>query len=148
VSTTRTCQNPRCSCASCTCAECTCGGARIGELERRVIDVLWEEPGTDLSGRQVANALPDYAYTTVATVLDRLAGKGLVHRRRQGRTIRFAATGTRATHTAALMHEALGATSDPDAALARFAETVSRSEAEALRRALDALERTPKKASG
>jgi predicted transcriptional regulator len=147
VSATMTCQNPRCSCASCSCAHCTCGGARIGELERRVIDILWEEPGTDLSGRQVANALPDYAYTTVATVLDRLAGKGLVQRRMDGRTIRFAATGTRATHTAALMHEALGATSDPDAALVRFAETVSASEARALREALEALEGKPKSKS-
>jgi predicted transcriptional regulator len=141
VTATMTCQNPRCSCDSCACAECKCGTARIGELERRVIDILWEEPGVEMSGRAVTDALSDYAYTTVATVLDRLTGKGLVRRRMDGRTIRFAATGTRASHTAALMHEALGATNDPDAALARFARTVSESEARVLRRALETLDR-------
>jgi len=104
-----------------------------------VIDVLWQDPGRELTGRAVADELPDYAYTTVATILDRLAHKGLVRRRMDGRTIRFAPTGTGATHAAAIMHEALGATSDPDAALVRFAETVSHSEAEVLRRVLDDL---------
>ncbi len=136
MSATTTCDNPRCSCESCTCTDCTCGGARLGELERRVIDILWEAPGRELTGRDVADVLPDYAYTTVATVLDRLARKGLVRRRRDGRTIRFVATGTGATHTAVLMHEALEATSDPGAALVRFTETISPEEAEVLRRAL------------
>lgn len=132
-----TCENPRCSCESCTCADCQCGAARLGELERRVIEILWGEPGREQTGRQVANALSGYAYTTVATVLDRLTHKGLVRRRMEGRTILFAATGSGATHTAALMHDALEETGDPDAALIRFAETISDSEAAALRRALD-----------
>jgi len=138
MTATMTCSNPRCTCASCSCATCKCGVAKRGELERRVVDVLWDEPGGELSGRQVADMFPGYAYTTVATILDRLVRKGLVRRRMDGRTIRFAATGTRATHTAVLMHEALEATTDPGAALVRFAETVSPSEAEVLRRALDA----------
>ncbi len=132
-----TCDNPRCSCESCTCAQCKCGRAERGELERRVIEILWEEPAGELTGRVVADALPGYAYTTVATVLDRLARKGLVRRRMDGRTIRFAATGTRAAHTAVLMLEALEATSDPDAALVRFAETIAGPEADVLRRALE-----------
>jgi predicted transcriptional regulator len=101
-----------------------------------VIDVLWEEPGRELTGRDVANELPGYAYTTVATVLDRLVDKKLVRRRMEGRTIQFAATGTGATLTATLMREALGSTRDPDAALVRFAEGVSPSEADVLRWAL------------
>jgi len=98
-----------------------------------------------MTGRDVADVLPGYAYTTVATVLDRLAQKGLVRRRMDGRTIRFAATGTGATHTAVQMHEALAATSDPDAALVRFAATVSQSEAAVLRRALEELEHKPRR---
>jgi predicted transcriptional regulator len=137
VSSTLTCENPKCSCESCTCADCRCGVARLGELERRVIEVLWNEPGREQTGRQVADALPDYAYTTVATVLDRLARKGLVRRRMEGRTIRFSATGSGATHTAVLMYDTLKETNEPDAALVRFAETISDSEAAALRRALD-----------
>src|SRR5580698_5482791 len=116
MAATMTCENPKCSCDSCTCADCQCGAARLGELER-----------------QVADALPDCAYTTVATVLDRLARKGLIRRRMEGRTIRFMATGSGATHTAVLMHKALEEASDPDAALVRFAETISASEAAALR---------------
>jgi predicted transcriptional regulator len=101
-----------------------------------VIDVLWQESGQELTGRDVANALPRYAYTTVATVLDRLVHKKLVSRRMDGRTIRFTATGTGATHAVTLMRHALGSTRDPDAALVRFAESVTPSEATVLRRAL------------
>jgi hypothetical protein len=56
-----------------------------------------------------------------------------------GRIVRFAATGTGASHTATLMRETLGTTGDPDAALVRFAESVSLSQADVLRRALNDL---------
>jgi predicted transcriptional regulator len=144
MSETVTCDNRRCSCDQCTCAECKCGVATLGELERQVMDVLWGEPGRELTGRDVVKVLPGHAYTTVATVLDRLAHKGLVRRTRGGRAIRFTATDTRAAHTAELMHEAMLVARDPDAVLARFAETVTREEAAVLRHALDELERAPK----
>ena len=38
-----TCDNPMCSCDPCTCDTCTCGVARVGELERRVMTILWEQ---------------------------------------------------------------------------------------------------------
>ncbi|HTZ28186.1 MAG TPA: BlaI/MecI/CopY family transcriptional regulator, partial [Streptosporangiaceae bacterium] len=50
---------------------------RLGELERAIMDVLWES--TDpLTVRQVSGNLTerDLAHTTVMTVLDRLAKKG------------------------------------------------------------------------
>jgi predicted transcriptional regulator len=140
-----TCDNPKCSCDPCTCVECHCGVARLGELERRVIEVLWTDPTRDLTGRDVADRLPDYAYTTVATVLDRLTRKGLVDRRMGGRAIRYGATGTRSAHAAQLMHEAIVVTGDPEAALSSFAATLSPSEARALRRALDGLDRKPRR---
>jgi predicted transcriptional regulator len=141
TSTASICGNPMCSCDPCACEGdgCACGSARLGDLERRVIDVLWEDPRHELTGRDVANVLPDYAYTTVATVLDRLVHKNLVRRRMDGRTIRFAATGTGATHTATLMRETLGTARNPDAALVRFVQSVSPSEADVLRRALNDL---------
>jgi predicted transcriptional regulator len=141
MSAATTCDNPRCSCSPCTCADCRCGVARLGDLERRVMEVLWAKPGRELSGRNVADALPDYAYTTIATVLDRLTHKGLVRRRMNGRVIQFTATDTRAANTAMLMREALESTSDPDAALVCFVEGVSHAEAEVLRHALDHPER-------
>jgi predicted transcriptional regulator len=114
--------------------------ARLGEAELRVMEILWSEPGRELTGRNVADLLPDYAYTTVATMLDRLVHKELVHRRLEGRTIRFTATGTRAEHAAELMHETLATNREPEAVLVRFATTMSHSEAAILRQALDRLD--------
>lgn len=110
---------------------------RLGDLERRVMEILWVEFGSELTGREVAEHLPGYAYTTVLTVLTRLEKKGLVRHERTGSLHHFAATATRESYIAALMHDALDVGSDRDAALVRFAETVSPTEAAVLRRALD-----------
>ena len=132
------CPNPKCTCADCRCGPtCKCGVLRLGTLERRVMEVLWEGPGRERTGREVADAFPDYAYTTLSTVLDRLVTKELLDRRQDGRVIHYSATNTRAVHTALLMQEALNATRDPDAALACFAQGLSASQADALRMALD-----------
>jgi predicted transcriptional regulator len=137
---TTTCENPMCSCDPCTCEACTCGVARVGGLERRVMTILWERRPRESTGRQVADSLPDHAYTTVATVLDRLVHKGLVRRRMDGRTIRFAAVGTAGAHTAVLMHEALSDGEDASSALMHFAGILSPEEATVLRSSLDALD--------
>ena len=112
------------------------------------MNVLWGDPEREVTVRDVAAALPEYAYTTLATILDRLVHKGLAGRRIEGRTIRFAAVGTRGAHTAVLMHDALAADHDGDTALVRFAETLSHSEASVLRRTLDALDRESLRSSG
>jgi predicted transcriptional regulator len=102
------------------------------------MEALWSESEDELTVRQVTDEMGRFAYTTVATVLDRLVHKGLVRRRLDGRTIRFTAVGSSGAHTALLMHEALAATSDRDAALAEFADTLTTSEAAVLRKALGA----------
>ena len=51
---------------------------RLGDLERKVMDVLWDSAEAPLTGREVADQLPDRAYTTVLTILDRLRRKGMV----------------------------------------------------------------------
>ncbi len=141
MSQTTICTNPMCACDPCGHGDdCRCGIATLGDLERRVMGVLWKDPGRELTGRDVANVLTEYAYTTVATVLDRLSRKGLVSRRMDGRTIRFTAIGTQGAHTAVLMHDSLKAADDPDTVLVHFAETLSKSEAETLRLALDRLD--------
>jgi predicted transcriptional regulator len=112
--------------------------ARLGELEQRVIAELWSTMGSELTVRDVAEHFPDHAYTTVLTVLNRLERKGMVRRIRDGRAHRYVATASREAYTAALMHEALGAAPDPNAALVRFAETVTDEEAAVLREALRA----------
>ena len=130
------CDNPACSCDPCSCTECVCGVARLGDLERRVMETLWKDPSQELTGRDVADVFPESAYTTVATVLDRLVRKGLVRRRTLRGSIRFAAIGTQGAYTAVLMREALSAGDDPEAALVRFTEILSPSEAAILRNSL------------
>jgi predicted transcriptional regulator len=114
---------------------------RLGELERAIMDILWEaaEP---LTVRQVSGGLTerDLAHTTVMTVLDRLAKKGFARRERDGRAWRYRAAGTREAYVTELMLNALDQTGDRPAALARFVRSVSGAEARALRRALEALE--------
>ena len=110
----------------------------LGELERKVMDVLWDASGQRLSGREVSNRIPDRAYTTVLTILERLRRKKLVKRSSDGKTHVFAPVATRESYTASLMLEPLGSARNRDAVLVRFAETVSAEEAAILRDALDA----------
>jgi len=113
---------------------------RLGELERAIMDVLWESQDP-LTVRQVSGKLTerDLAHTTVMTVLDRLAKKGFARRERDGRAWRYRAAETREAYVTELMLNALEQTGDRHAALARFARSVSETEAAALRRALEAL---------
>jgi len=109
---------------------------RLGELERRVMDVLWDSSDEPSSGREVADALPDRAYTTVLTILERLRQKGFVQRTTRGRVHFFSAADSREAYVAELMIDAMGGTGNRQAVLARFAESVTPSEAQALRNAL------------
>lgn len=116
---------------------------RLGELERAVMELLWEwqRPATV---REVVRALSeqrDLAHTTVMTVMDRLAHKGLLARDRDGRAWRYYPAASREVYVAELMLDALDQTGDRDAALARFVQSVSEDEAAALRGALGELER-------
>lgn len=111
---------------------------RLGDLERAVMDVLWER-GEPLTVREVGRTLAnrDLAHTTVMTVLDRLAKKGIVERTREGRAWRYCPAESREGYVSELMRDALGQTGNRDAALAAFVQSMSDSEAEALRRALE-----------
>jgi predicted transcriptional regulator len=107
------------------------------------MDVLWDVvPGTSdgVTVREVADALAgrELAYTTVMTVLDRLAGKGMVRREREGRAWRYRAAASREAYIAQLMLDALDLGGSRDAALVRFARSVTGTEAEVLRAALGA----------
>jgi predicted transcriptional regulator len=114
----------------------------LGELEREVMNVLWDA-GEALTVRQVHERFAgrrDLAYTTVMTVLDRLAKKGVVAQARADRAYRYSAVQTREELTAALMLDALGAAPDGPArgaALMQFVGRVSPADAAALRAALE-----------
>jgi predicted transcriptional regulator len=113
---------------------------RLGELERAIMEVLWESPDP-MTVRQVGGCLTDrdLAHTTVMTVLDRLSKKGFVKRQRAGRAWRYRPAESREAYVAELMLTALDQTGDRQAALTRFARSVSGAEAAALRAALEAL---------
>ena len=78
------------------------------------------------------------ALTTVLTVLSRLEHKGFVDRDRDARPHLYFASVSRANHTADLMREVLESSSDRTEALAFFVGSVDETEAQVLRRLLDA----------
>ena len=83
---------------------------------------LWDA-GEPLTVRQVHERLSherDLAYTTVMTVLDRLAKKGVVTQQKADRAYLYAPAQSREEMTAAVMLDALTAGGDRDAALAHF----------------------------
>lgn len=118
----------------------------LGDLERAVMDVLWDlDPGEEVTVRDVHAALVesrDAAYTTVMTVMDRLARKGMAVQRREGRAYRYSAASTRAEMTADLMRGTLAdlGSGERGPALVAFVGEASPEEVAALRQALDALE--------
>jgi predicted transcriptional regulator len=75
--------------------------AALGNLEREVMDVVWQTGETTV--KAVQSALPrPVAYTTVMTTLDRLFKKGFVARTRCGRAFLYQALRTREQTEAAV----------------------------------------------
>ena len=107
------------------------------------MEELWqaEQP---LSVRAVHSHLTaerDLAYTTVMTVLDRLAKKDIVTRERHGRAWLYRPTQSREEMVADVMHSALeDAAGDRSAALVEFVGRASGDEIELLRQALAEVE--------
>lgn len=112
------------------------------------METLWDAGDGWLTVREVHDTLAkdrDLAYTTVMTVLDRMAHKGLVAREREGRAWKYCPTQSRGAMTAEVMRQALGefaetSTSDREAALVAFVGEASAADRQALRDALAALE--------
>jgi predicted transcriptional regulator len=107
------------------------------------MEQLWAAPGA-LTVREVHERLArtrDLAYTTVMTVLDRLAKKRLTERERDGKAWRYRAAAPREELAADLMRDALDRSGDRREALVRFVGQVSFEEAALLREALSRLER-------
>ncbi|RMI32225.1 BlaI/MecI/CopY family transcriptional regulator [Nocardia stercoris] len=119
--------------------------AGLGELEKAVMDQLWsaDEPQTVRQVHEALAAQRELAYTTVMTVLQRLAKKNLVVQQRDDRAHRYAPVHTRDELVASLMFDALQQADEVGsrrAALVHFVEQVGKDEAAALREALAKLE--------
>jgi predicted transcriptional regulator len=62
--------------------------AGLGVLETKVLEALWGQDSA-LTVRQVHQAFPELAYTTLMTTLDRLYRKGVLLRSRCGRAFAY-----------------------------------------------------------
>lgn len=101
--------------------------AILGELELQIMEILWRQEEV-LSVREVHEALLQdrpLAYTTVMTVLDRLAKKGIVSRVRDGRAWRYRSADSRADLVLGQMVEALmQSAASGDEVLRRFVKVL------------------------
>jgi predicted transcriptional regulator len=100
------------------------GGSALGPLEAEVMAVLWDA-GVPVSVREMVDRLntgraAPLAYTTVMTVLSRLAGKGILMRGQEGRSFVY----TPAVADTAEIAVRLVLAEFGDAALARFVDRV------------------------
>ena len=129
---------------------------RLGDLEQAVMDQLWSTDaclpgGPGVTVREVHDAIGvdrGLAYTTLLTVLDRLAKKGLVERERDGRAWRYTVAATRQELTSETLHDTLGQLTGDDrrTALLHFLDESTPEEIDELRAVLQEIE--TKHASG
>jgi len=84
--------------------------AALHDLEAAVMDVLWDESGSEVSVRDVVRALRPsraLAYTTVMTTMDRLAKRELLVRRKEGRAWLYRAAMERPSFLALVARQTL-----------------------------------------
>ena len=112
-----------------------------GELEAAVMAALWAA-GVPLTPGRVRTELGSgLARTTVATILTRLHGKGVVDRERRGRGYAYFPVQDAPGLTARRMHTELDRDADRETGLARFVAQLSPGDEQHLRRLLDGDER-------
>ncbi|MDO5084397.1 MAG: BlaI/MecI/CopY family transcriptional regulator [Arachnia propionica] len=89
--------------------------ASRGELEHRVMVLLWgaKRPLSVADVQEMLAPQRELAYTTVMTVLDRLAKKGLASRHRVGRSWRYEAAEPQAVVLARELGEVVAGLPEP-----------------------------------
>jgi predicted transcriptional regulator len=110
----------------------------FGELEQAIMEIVWSTH-RPVTGREVVNELTrsrPVVYTTVLTVMDRLARKGLLDKRPTGKAHTYRAVQSREAYTAERMASLLGSGGDPAAVLLRFVQQLPPEQAAKLRAAL------------
>ena len=111
-----------------------------GALEHEILAVLWAsdvalQPG-DIRDRLTGHL----AYTSVATVLNRLLAKGLVERDVVGRAFAYRAVVDESELAARRINEVLSSSSDRSEVLAGFVNTLSNRDAAQVLELLEVLE--------
>lgn len=65
---------------------------RLGDLQLRILEVLWEHPDAGVGAvHEALKPERDLAYTTVATMLRKMEARGLVTHREEGRSFLYRA---------------------------------------------------------
>jgi predicted transcriptional regulator len=110
----------------------------MGELERGVMDVLWDQGGW-LTPGEVHQRLqdPSLAYTTVMTILVRLWRKGRVDRHRDGRAYAYHPVATREQYVATRMKQLLADARDRSTVFSHFLDDMDPNDRAQLRRLLN-----------
>lgn len=108
-----------------------------GALEAEVMRVLWASDVPKAPADIRDELASDLAYTSVATVLNRLCDKGLVTRRPDGRRFVYRAASSEADLAGRRLHTMLETADDRAAVLAGFLRTLSDDDARILRSLLD-----------
>jgi predicted transcriptional regulator len=112
------------------------GRLRMGQLEARVMESLWEGGGWMTPGEvhEVISKDHPVGYTTVMTVLTRLWQKEQVQRERDGRAYAYLPVLSREEHAATEMQKVLTAAGDSSGALGHFVAALGKRELAQLRR--------------
>lgn len=122
----------------------------LGDLEVRVMRAIWArgEPVTvrDVLGDVEADRR--LAYTTVMTVMGNLRKKGWLRRHDEGRAYRYEPLVSAEEYSAALMRQALSASTDRPAVLMHFLGELSPEETAALEEAYRGLTRQRRRQAG
>jgi predicted transcriptional regulator len=110
----------------------------MGELEGRVLDVLWDRDDWMTPGEvhQVLDRKRNLAYTTVMTILVRLWRKGLLEREREGKAFAYRPVQSREERAASRMADVLKAGGDRSVALSHFVDSMTATERAKLRQML------------
>ncbi len=111
---------------------------RLGELEAEIMGVVWEKGQATV--QEVRDALEprrSLAYTTVMTVMSRLAEKGVLERRKEGRAYYYTPVGSQEKVAGSLLRSLVkrlyaGATGKAVAQLLEADEAVDEAELERL----------------
>jgi len=119
----------------------------LGELERKVMDVLWRRE--QMSTREVTTQLQknsDIAYTTIATILDRLHEKELVNRVKNGKSYTYEAAVAKEDYISNLSASFLDGlfTSFGERAIPNFVQGIEKLSAAKKKKLLEELEKHEK----
>ena len=113
------------------------GRRSAGELENSVLAALWASQAPLTPAQIQAEVGRSLARTTIATILARLHGKGVVARRRSGRGFAYTPVQDAAGIAAARMRAELEKENDRRTVLARFVSGLDAADEQALRALLD-----------